>query len=107
MVAAQTPLTDVVTTVKEIEVDGPVAAAMRPVIEGSFGRKIPIRFEFWDGSRLNPPNGTVATLRFNSPDALRRVLWVPNELGLGRAYVSGDIDLDGNLFDVVVAFRDA
>ncbi len=32
---------------------------------------------------------------------------MPNELGLGRAYVSGEIDLDGDLFDVVVAFRDA
>ena len=101
---AQTSLTDDVTTAaRTIETNGHVAAAMRPVIEGSFGRKIPIRFEFWDGSRLNPPNGTVATLRFNSPDAIRRVLWMPNELGLGRAYVSGDIDLDGDLFDLVVA----
>ena len=107
MVSAQTPLTDVVTTAKEIEVDGRVAAAMRPVIEGSFGRKIPIRFEFWDGSKLNPPDQTVATLRFLSPDAIRRLLWMPNELGLGRAYVAGDIDLDGDLFDVVTAFRDA
>jgi cyclopropane-fatty-acyl-phospholipid synthase len=107
MVAAQTPLTDVVTTAKELEVDGRVAAAMRPVIEGSFGRQIPIRFEFWDGSKLNPPDQIVATLRFLSPDAIRRLLWMPNELGLGRAYVSGDIDLDGDLFDVVIAFRDA
>jgi cyclopropane-fatty-acyl-phospholipid synthase len=105
---AQTSLTDDVTTAADtIETNGHIAAAMRPVIEGSFGRKIPIRFEFWDGSSLNPPNGTVATLRFNSPDAIRRLLWMPNELGLGRAYVSGDIDLDGDLFDVVVAFRDA
>jgi cyclopropane-fatty-acyl-phospholipid synthase len=107
MVSARTPLTDVVTTANETEVDGRVAAAMRPVIEGSFGRKIPIRFEFWDGSKLNPPDQTVATLRFLSPDAVRRLLWMPNELGLGRAYVSGDIDLDGDLFDVVMAFRDA
>jgi cyclopropane-fatty-acyl-phospholipid synthase len=105
---AQTPLTqDVATTAREIQTDGRVAAAMRPVIEGSFGRKIPIRFEFWDGSTLNPPDQTVATLRFRSPDAVRRVLWMPNELGLGRAYVAGDIDLDGDLFDLVVAFRDA
>ena len=104
---AQSTLTDDVTTVRNVERDGRVAAAMRPVIEGSFGRKIPIRFEFWDGSRLSPADGAVATLRFNSPDAIRRLLWMPNELGLGRAYVSGDIHLDGNLFDVVVAFRDA
>ncbi len=105
---AQTSLTDdVATAAQAIKTDGQVAAAMRPVIEGSFGRKIPIRFEFWDGSMLDPPNGAVATLRFQSPDAIRRLLWMPNELGLGRAYVSGEIDLDGDLFDVVVAFRDA
>jgi cyclopropane-fatty-acyl-phospholipid synthase len=105
---AQTPLThDVTTTAPAIETDGPIAAAMRPVIEGSFGAAIPICFQFWDGSSLNPPDRTVATLEFRSPDAIRRLLWMPNELGLGRAYVSGEIDLDGDLFDVVTAFRDA
>ena len=105
---AQTLLTDDVTTAaRTSQTNGRVAEAMRPVIEGSFGRTIPIRFEFWDGSRLNPPDDTVATLRFNSADAIRRVLWMPNELGLGRAYVAGDIDVKGDLFDLVVAFRDA
>ena len=105
---AQTTLTDDVTTAaRDIETAGRVAGFMRPVIEGSFGRKIPICFEFWDGSRLSPEDAAVATLRFNSPDAIRRLLWMPNELGLGRAYVAGDIELVGALFDVVVAFRDA
>ena len=105
---AQTTLTEnVPTAVREIETHGPVATAMRPVIEGSFGSKIPIRFEFWDGSQLNPPDETVATLKFTSPDAIRRVLWMPNELGLGRAYVAGELDFDGDLFDVVTAFRDS
>jgi cyclopropane-fatty-acyl-phospholipid synthase len=105
---AQTTLTDDVTTAtRAIEADGPVAKAMRSVIESSFGREIPIRFEFWDGSHLSPPAQTVATLRFLSADAIRRLMWMPNELGLGRAYVAGDIELDGDLFDVVVAFRDA
>jgi cyclopropane-fatty-acyl-phospholipid synthase len=105
---AQTTLTeDVQTATRKIDADGAVAKAMRPVIENGFGQKIPIRFEFWDGSALNPPDHTVATLRFASPDGIRRLLWMPNELGLGRAYVAGDIDLDGDLFDVVMAFRDA
>jgi cyclopropane-fatty-acyl-phospholipid synthase len=105
---AQTPLThDVTTAAPEIETDGSIADAMRPVIEGSFGAGIPVRFQFWDGSAVKPPDRTVATLTFNSSDAIRRLLWMPNELGLGRAYVSGDIDLEGDLFDVVIAFRDA
>jgi cyclopropane-fatty-acyl-phospholipid synthase len=105
---AQSTLTDSVKTeARSVETAGPVAEAMRPVIEASLGRAIPISFEFWDGSALRPPDPPLATLRFNSPDAIRRLLWMPNELGLGRAYVSGDIDLVGGLFDVVVAFRDA
>ncbi|MEP7203430.1 MAG: cyclopropane-fatty-acyl-phospholipid synthase family protein [Ilumatobacteraceae bacterium] len=90
----------------KIETAGPVARAMKPIIEASLGADIAVRFEFWDGSALSPPESH-ATLRFKSPDAIRRLLWMPNELGLGRAYVSGDIDVDGNLFDIVVAFRDA
>ncbi|MEP7047684.1 MAG: cyclopropane-fatty-acyl-phospholipid synthase family protein [Ilumatobacteraceae bacterium] len=105
---AQTTLSeDVMTAAQQRHTGGPVADAMRPVIAGSFGTKIPIRFEFWDGSELLPPDQTVATLRFASPDAIRRLLWMPNELGLGRAYVAGDIDLEGDLFDIILAFRDA
>jgi len=39
----------------------------------------------------------VAVLR--SPDALRRILWRPGELGLARAYISGDLDVEGDLTD--------
>jgi cyclopropane-fatty-acyl-phospholipid synthase len=103
----QSTLTDKVTPpAHAVVAEGQVAAMMRPLIESSFGDAIPIIFEFWDGSIL-PSAQPVATLRFNSPDAIRRLLWMPNELGLGRAYVAGDLDLDGDLFEVVVAFRDA
>ena len=27
------------------------------------------------------------------------MLWAPNELGFARAYVSGDIEIDGNLLE--------
>ena len=36
--------------------------------------------------------------------ALRRLLWAPGELGLARAYVTGDIDVDGDLAE---GFRNA
>jgi cyclopropane-fatty-acyl-phospholipid synthase len=32
-----------------------------------------------------------------SPRALQRILWRPGELGLARAYVSGDLDVEGDL----------
>jgi cyclopropane-fatty-acyl-phospholipid synthase len=85
---------------------GEVAAALRPLIESRLGRDVALRFEFWDGSTLCPEHW-VATLRFNSPDAIRRLLWMPNELGLGRAYVTGELDLDGDIFGAVMALRDS
>ena len=35
---------------------------------------------------------------FRTRRALRRLLWAPNELGFARAYVSGDVDLEGDVF---------
>jgi len=32
--------------------------------------------------------------------ALRTLVWQPDELGLGRAYVSGDLDIDGDMYAV-------
>ena len=68
----------------------------------------PVRIEFWDGSTIEPTNGgpPIGTLRILSPDALRRLLWSPNELGLGRAYVAGDIEADGEIVPMIDALRD-
>jgi cyclopropane-fatty-acyl-phospholipid synthase len=55
----------------------------------------PFRIELWDGSELASTNGNggpVFTVR--SPRALGHVLRAPGQLGLGRAYVSGEIDVD-------------
>jgi cyclopropane-fatty-acyl-phospholipid synthase len=59
------------------------------------GVDLPVRVRAWDGSEAGPPGAPVAVLR--SPLALRRALWAPGELGLARAYVSGDLDVDGDL----------
>ena len=48
----------------------------------------------------------IGTLFIKSPDAIRRVLTAPGELGLGRAYVAGDIDFEGDLFEALGAFAD-
>jgi cyclopropane-fatty-acyl-phospholipid synthase len=55
----------------------------------------PFRVELWDGSTLPPTNGAGGpTFRVRSPRALGHVLRAPGQLGLGRAYVSGDIEVD-------------
>jgi cyclopropane-fatty-acyl-phospholipid synthase len=55
----------------------------------------PFRIELWDGTEVPSTNGNggpVFSLR--SPRALGHVLRAPGQLGLGRAYVSGEIDVD-------------
>lgn len=59
------------------------------------GSRLPVRVRAWDGSEAGPNGTPVVVLR--SPRALRRVLWRPGELGLARAYVSGDLDVEGDL----------
>lgn len=76
------------------------------MLRATLGSDIPVRFEFWDGSAVGPADGA-GVVRVNSPDAIRRILWAPSQLGIARAYVAGDLDLDGDIFDMVVALRDA
>jgi cyclopropane-fatty-acyl-phospholipid synthase len=59
------------------------------------GAGLPVRLRAWDGSEAGPAGPPVVVLR--SPRALRRVLWRPGELGLARAYVSGDLDIEGDI----------
>jgi cyclopropane-fatty-acyl-phospholipid synthase len=55
----------------------------------------PFRVAFWDGSELPSTNGTGApTLRVKSPRALAHALRAPGQLGLGRAYATGDLEPD-------------
>jgi cyclopropane-fatty-acyl-phospholipid synthase len=64
------------------------------------GLDLPVRLRAWDGSEagpLEPADGPVLVAR--SPRALQRILWHPGELGLARAYVSGDLDVEGDLTD--------
>ena len=66
------------------------------------GDDIPVRIDCWDGSTIAPTNSDVAgTLRLLSPDAVRRLLWSPNELGSARAFVAGELEFDGDIFEVV------
>jgi cyclopropane-fatty-acyl-phospholipid synthase len=55
----------------------------------------PFEVAFWDGSTLPSTNGaSLTTFRVKSPVALAHVLRAPGQLGIGRAYVSGALDVD-------------
>jgi cyclopropane-fatty-acyl-phospholipid synthase len=59
--------------------------------------EIPLRLRAWDGSEAGPSGAPV--IEFRSRRGLRRMLWAPNQLGLSRAYVAGDIDGPDDLFE--------
>ncbi len=87
---------------------GTVADVARPLVRALLGHASKVRFEFWDGSSLGPASSSdraLPVVRFVSVDALRRVLWMPNELGLCRAYVAGEADIVGDIFEAVAVLR--
>ncbi|CBG68264.1 MULTISPECIES: SAM-dependent methyltransferase [Streptomyces] len=59
------------------------------------GGPLPLRLRAWDGSESGPADAPVVVLR--SRRALRRLLWQPGELGLAQAYITGELDVDGDL----------
>ena len=60
------------------------------------GEPLPVRIRAWDGSESGPPGAPVLVIR--NRRALRRLLWKPGELGLARAWVAGELDIEGDLY---------
>ncbi len=54
----------------------------------------PFAVRFWDGSVVRATTDGAPTFTIHSPRAIAHVLRAPGELGLGRAYVDGLIDVD-------------
>ncbi|MBB3083351.1 class I SAM-dependent methyltransferase [Geodermatophilus sabuli] len=67
--------------------------------------ELPVRLRTWDGSVAGPEGAPVVAVR--SRRALRRLAWSPGELGLGRAYVAGELDMEGDVFATLEALTSA
>jgi cyclopropane-fatty-acyl-phospholipid synthase len=65
--------------------------------EKLLGGQLPVGLRAWDGTRAGPVDAPTVVLR--NRRALRRLLFAPGELGLARAYVTGDLDVEGDLTD--------
>ncbi|WP_432013272.1 SAM-dependent methyltransferase [Streptomyces cucumeris] len=72
-----------------------VAAALAPRAERLLGAPLPVRLCAWDGSEAGPPGAPRVRLR--SRRAVRRLMWRPTGPGLAEAYISGDLDVEGDL----------
>ncbi|MFC8504127.1 class I SAM-dependent methyltransferase [Pedococcus sp. NPDC057267] len=67
------------------------AEALAPVVGG----ELPVHLTLWDGSTAGPEDAPRVVVR--SPRALRRLLRHPGELGAAQAYVTGELDVEGDL----------
>ncbi|MET7640357.1 cyclopropane-fatty-acyl-phospholipid synthase family protein [Streptomyces sp. NPDC005438] len=72
-----------------------LAAVAERLLDGS----LPVRIRAWDRSEAGPPDAPTLVVRH--PRALRRFLWRPGELGLARAWVAGEVDVDGDLYEAL------
>ncbi|MFP5020436.1 class I SAM-dependent methyltransferase [Pseudonocardia phyllosphaerae] len=79
----------------------PVAGILARVL----GNTPTLRVEAFDGSATGPKDAPV-TLHVNSPRALGRLVSAPGTLGLARAYVTSEIDVDGDLHTALAAMAE-
>lgn len=70
------------------------APALAALAGRVFGAPLPVGVRAWDGSSAGATAGPRVVLRRR---ALRHLLWSPGELGMARAFVSCDLDVDGDL----------
>jgi cyclopropane-fatty-acyl-phospholipid synthase len=68
-------------------------APLRRELETALPRR-PFSLRFWDGTGVQATEPGAPTLTLRSPRALAHALRAPGELGLGRAYVAGLLDVD-------------
>jgi cyclopropane-fatty-acyl-phospholipid synthase len=66
---------------------------LRRELEVAFPQR-PFGLRFWDGSAVQATEPAAPTFSFRSPQAVAHVLRAPGELGIGRAYVSGSLEVD-------------
>ncbi|MHC1557680.1 class I SAM-dependent methyltransferase [Actinomycetospora sp. C-140] len=77
-----------------------VAEMFRPVL----GEQAPVAIRAYDGSSSSPTGAQpVATVDIRSETALAYLAGAPNTLGLARAFVSGHLDVEGDLYEALSA----
>ncbi len=94
------------TVVQPVETpDAGVAHRLATALAPFVGGDLPVRLRAWDGSEAGSADGPLVVL--TSPDAVRRLLWHPGELGAAQAYVTGELDVpeaDGWTLDTALTY---
>ncbi len=74
--------------------------SLQAVTEDFLGRDSNVRFEDWRGRAWGPTDAPVL-VRFNNIEAIKHFVRNPGELGFGRAYVSGAMDIEGDIWTLL------
>jgi cyclopropane-fatty-acyl-phospholipid synthase len=82
--------------VTEVHAMADAALRLKSLVEQLLGAPLPVRIRAWDGSQAGPPGAPTLVVR--NRRAVRRLLWKPGELGLARAWVAGDLEIDGDIY---------
>ena len=75
------------------------------IIAQVVGPDVPVRIIGYDGSKAGPDSSDLA-VRITSPRALARLATAPGTLGLARAFVEGELEVEGNLYQLLDAMAD-
>ncbi len=82
-----------------------IGEAMDRLVRGG----LPLRFTAYDGSSAGPPDADLG-MHLRSERGLSFLMTAPGDLGIARAYVSGDLDLSGvhpgDPYDALVLLKD-
>ena len=74
--------------------------ALAEVFEAIVGPDAPVEFQAYDGSTAGTP-GSPVKMTVRSPIAVSYLAQAPGALGLARAYVSGHLDVDGDIYTLL------
>ncbi len=78
---------------------GTAAARVASALEAATGRPLLFGIRFWDGSAAGPERAPVAVVA--SPRVVRRQLFRPGRLSLARSFVAGELEVEGDLVDLL------
>jgi cyclopropane-fatty-acyl-phospholipid synthase len=80
--------------------------ALAEVFEAIVGPDAPVEFKAYDGSTAGSPDSPIK-ITIRSPVAVSYLAQAPGALGLARAYVSGHLDVEGNMFTALARLSKA
>ncbi len=75
------------------------AKTIHGVLQRMLGAPLPVRIVDWHDEEHGHPDWPAVRLRDRR--ALTRIVHAPGEIGLARAFVMGELDTDGDVFDIL------